>query len=496
MRSILISFAFTIVASTAAAESAFTEIIIDAGFHVDQPIVTASLADDGSRHIVLAGRDDSHQQRLAVYRLNGNNSLESQPVLALTPDANLIAYDVGRLGDRDALFFISPGQILRYDIDSNKFVAVIDITSLYGQLRSGEIVPMDFIRDLNGDERDDLIVADTAGYRIRLQQSDGSLGDEILLQESSNMSVSEGVVSFRNRPLFSIDMNFDGLTDLVLWRGDSLRVYEQLPGPAFRGHPQIIPLALDLLSEAEIQAQGFGPRVVDQDKGAEIRIWSMEDFNNDKLPDILTEATLNEGVFDIRKAFRLHLGRRDGDRVVFRETEDALLASEGLQYGIISTDIDGDGKKDLLVRKVRLTFARIIRVLLSGNVSLQLHFFRMTDNDDYLEKPDYTTKTKVRFSVSSGQVDIPAIQVADFDGDGFQDLMLQTGGTRLSFHYGRPSADLFAKDSIDMTVVLPRNGDLVAVEDIDGNGRADLLIRYSEAQGDVPAKSVRLLLAH
>ena len=494
MRSIFLCLLISFAAG--AAEPGFTEIVIDAGFRVEQPVLVARLTYDGSTHIVLAGRDDGHQQHLAVFRLGNAKDYGAELVLSLTPHPNLIAYDVGRVGDRDALFFIEPGRVLRYDFAIGELAEFTKIRTIYGQERVGEIVPIDFFRDVNGDERDDLIVRDTAGYRLRLQHPDRNFGDEIVLQESSSMTVSGGIVSFESRPLFNGDINFDGLTDLAVWRGDSLRVYLQLPDERFDGEPQALPLGLGLPTEAETRALRTGRSAIDLIGLIEKRIWSIQDLNNDQLPDILTETTLSKGVFDKQNDFRLYLGRRDGEQLVYREKEDALLASEGLQYGLITTDIDGDGKQDLLVRKVRLTFARVIRALLSGNVSLQLHFFRMTDDDSYADIANYVTRTNVSFSMSSGQVDIPAIKVADFDADGMQDLMLQTKPDRLSFFHGVPSASLFAEDAVEMSVVLPRNGDLVSAEDINDDGRADLIIRYNAADADGRTNTVRLFVSN
>ena len=472
----------------------FVERVIDAGFNVEQPVLIASLTGGDGRQIVLAGRDEDHVQRLAIYSLG--QAASTEPLLSLTPGPNLIAYDVGRIGGQDALLFIEPGRVLRYDFDSGKFIELIQTRTIYGPNRTGDIVPIDFFRDLNLDERDDLIVPDTAGYRVRLQREDGSLGEEVLLEESSSMTVLDGVVSFQSRPLFNGDMNFDGLIDLGVWRGDSLRVYLQLPGDRFQGRPDVLELGLDLLSEAELLALQGGMGAVDQSGLIEKRIFSIEDRNGDQVPDILIESAQSSGVFDKRNEFRLHLGRRDGDQVAYREQEDTLLSSEGLQFGLVTTDIDGDGKKDLLVRKVRITFGRVIRSLLSGNVPLRLHFFRMTGDDDYAEEANYITKTNVRFSVTTGHMDIPAIKIADFDGDGLQDLLMQTRPTRLSFFAGRPTAELFAGDATDLEVELPRNGDLVDIADINGDERSDLVIRYNATDGGGAAHTVRLLITN
>jgi len=468
----------------------FHEQLIDAGFHVEQEVLAASL-DSSDRHLVIAGRDDDHQPHLAVYALGD----PTRPLLSLEPGSHLMAYDVGRIGDSDSLFFIEPGRITRLDISSGEFSEFARIRSIYGQHRSGQITPIDFIRDVNDDDRDDLVVRDTVGYRIRLQRTDGTLGEEVVLQDSSAMTVSGRSVNFESRPLVGGNMTADDLPDLAVWRGDVLQIYEQLSDDKFEGKPQMVALDLGLQSEAELRSRQSGFGAVNQDGLVETSIWRIDDLNGDGMPDILTESLLNKGVFDKENDFRLHLGRRDGDMISYSRAEDALLASSGLQYGLIATDIDGDGRKDLLVRKVRMSFARVIRALLSGNVSLQLHFYRMTDEDTFSEVANYVTKTSVRFSVSSGQVDIPAIQVADFDADGLQDLMMQTDPDSLSFQFGEPGDALFSDDKIDRDVALPRNGDLVSVEDLNDDGRADLVIRYNESDEAGYSKTVRLLIA-
>lgn len=490
VRTLLICLTVLAVNTAAADAIKFNELVVEAGFHIEQPVLTASFAGD-ERHVVLAGRDDEFAQRIAVFSLQKL----AEPLLDLRPGAHLIAYDTGRIGGHDSLFFIEPGRIMRLDISTGEFIEFAKIRSIYGQQRTGQITPIDFIRDVSGDELDDLVVPDTAGYRVRLQRADGTLGEEVVLEDSSAMSVSGGTVSFESLPLVSGNMTDDDLSDLAVWRGNTLRVYVQQDDHRFNGEPFTITLDLGLQSEAEMRAIETGRGAMDQSGLTETRIWRVEDLNGDDQPDILTESLLNKGVFDKENDFRLHLGRLDGERINYRNADDALLASSGLQYDLIATDIDGDGKKDLLVRKVRLSFGRVIRALLAGNVSLQLHFFRMTEEDSYAEEANYTTKTNVKFSMSSGQVDIPAIQVADFDADGLQDLMIQTDTNRLSFQNGVRGDELFSEQAIEMPVALPRNGDLATTDDINDDGRADLVIRYNAADGDGPSRTVRLLIA-
>lgn len=474
----------------------FDEHVIDAGFRVEQRVLLADLYENGQAQLLVGGRDESYQQHLAVYSLKSASDSNAAPLLTLNPSPNQIAYDVGRLGDRDALLFIEPGRVSRYDIESEEIVDVVKIRSIYGQQRSSDIVPIDFFRDLNDDGLDDLVVPDTAGYRVRLQKPDGTLGAETLLAETSRMTVSDGIVSFESRPLFSGDMNFDGLADLCVWRGNTLRVYEQLPDHHYEGDPDTIELGLDLLSEAELRVLEAGDGSIDQRGLTEKRIVSIKDHDGDGLPDILIESTQSDGVFDKRNDLRLHLGRRANDSLAYRDTPDALIESEGLQYGMVATDINGDDLLDLVVRKVRLSFSRVIKALLSGNVSLRLNFYRMTPEGGYPEEPNFEARTNVHFSMSSGQIDVPAIEVADFDGDGLKDLMMQTRPDRLVLSQGVAGTDLFSDDSTRFDVDLPRNGELVDSEDVNDDGLADLVIRYTAADGEQAAHIVRVLIAN
>ena len=97
--------------------------------------------------------------------------------------------------------------------------------------------------------------------------------------------------------------------------------------------------------------------------------------------------------------------------------------------------------------------------------------------------------------MASGQIDIPAIAVADFDGDGLKDLLMQKRPDQLSLSRGVAGEDLFSDESTRIEATLPRNGDLVASEDVDGDGRSDLVMRYTAADGEQAAHIVRLLIA-
>jgi len=480
--------------SFSASAQEFTEVVINAGFQITHPIQTAKLAGAKQSHILLAGRNADLDQLLAIYRIDSTNLEVPTLVASISPDSRKIAFDIARFSDKDALVFIEPGRIVAYDIETGEYQQIAEISSLYGQERAGGIVPIDFFRDLNGDDLDDLIVTDVSGYRVRLQTPDGHLGPESILAKSVTMSLTDSSVHFANRSLVSGDMNFDGRSDLAVWSGPTLQVYVQQLDGRFSATADELHTGLNVLTDLEMQALENDRGAVDQEGLKESRIYSIEDLNGDAIPDILTESTYSEGLFDRRNEFRLHLGQDGQEFVTYQPEPDALLAAEGILFDPISTDIDGDGKMDLLTRKARLSFGRIIRALISGGVTLELQFYKMTESATYPDEANFSTKTKVRFSRKSGQVDIPTFEVADFDGDGLQDMLLQSGADEIGFYHGIRSDDLFGKMTAQINVKLPRNGELADSIDVNGDDRIDLVMRYSVADSDQLSQSVRMLI--
>ena len=488
------AFALAALGASAAALAAFDETVIDAGFLVEHPLLHGRFDSPDNAFVVIAGRDDDYVQRIAMYRLGNGNGTEE--TFVLTPGTDVVTYDIGRLGDRDTLVFLTPGAVKRFDPASGEIVELLPMSSLYGQPRAGELNPLDFFQDLNDDGLDDLLVPDLAGHRVRLQLEGGGFGEEVVLQQSVAMTLDEFGARFQPRSFYVGDVNFDELADIVTWRGDAFHIYEQTPDQRFSGTPSILPLGLDLPTEAQLRAFDTDRGAMDQSQLTTRRIQTVSDFNGDGVPDVLTEAFLSEGLFDKRNEFRMHLGRRHGTALTYSATEDGLLDSKGLQFGLVETDIDGDGRKDLIVRKVRLNLGRVIGALLSGGVSLQIQFFRMTDDERFDERANFETKTKVSFSLSSGQIDIPAVRVADFDGDGMQDLALETRKGKLALYQGEATPRLFSKAADILDVPMPRNGELVRADDINGDGKADIVVRYTVADGDEAARTVRLLLSN
>ncbi|MHB1049431.1 MAG: FG-GAP-like repeat-containing protein [Bacteroidota bacterium] len=125
-------------------------------------------------------------------------------------------------------------------------------------------------------------------------------------------------------------------------------------------------------------------------------------------------------------------------------------------------DMDGDGKTDLIVSTVFPT---------EGYDNLW-HFKNIGTN----QFPEYSLQTKNMIPMIDGG-SRSSVAVADYDGDGDQDICLATGGgeIRIYVNTGSAHAALFSKDPA-LTISLPSFYCTAGSGDLDGDGDADLLI--------------------
>ena len=100
-----------------------------------------------------------------------------------------------------------------------------------------------------------------------------------------------------------------------------------------------------------------------------------------------------------------------------------------------------------------------------------------------------------QFDLKTGLMRYPAVAIADVDGDGRAELMVQEGPDTLRVLKGRDDSRLFDDDGPTLSMPLPRNGQMVEARDLDGDGRADLLVRYGPADGPDVARTLRIRLS-
>lgn len=465
--------------------------------NVDGMKVADFLADD-SLDIVLLGRNNQKQKQLQLFTLTEGKSSEQAPdVVPL--DSNVLFYDTGTLAgtDKTSLMFLQPGKVVRYDMTTQKLHTLVETQSIYrpSRQKTTEISAMQFLYDLNKDGLSDIVIADFEYTNIFIQQADGSFSAPQKIKVQAEMEVFS-----RNRAVFSAaqmyvaDNNFDGQQDLIYRIGSELHSYHQQDGQ-FTPTATITQLTPSLpLSDED---DDFSK---DQSDLVTHSFYKLVDLNNDTILDLITKVTKSSGIFDKTSKYQFYFGQR-GEManktamVNYPAEPDSQISSEGMQFELTLVDFDGDKQLDLVSPSFELGLGSIIASLFSSSADLDVTFHPLKGTEGYHAKANLEKELSVDFDLSSGQQVYPLLKINDFDGDGLNDLLIGHGSKKAYLYTGVKSKKLFARKAKKFKMRLPRNGQLIAANDLNNDGHTDLIIRYDKLDGEALNSEMKILLA-
>jgi hypothetical protein len=475
------------VSSKALAGDEFRELLIRLDHPVVAPPIGMHLAD--GEGLLAVGRQDD-DWRFSVISVADGDIIAS----GIIP-SQAFFYDAGDpqgLG-HDQLCILDESGVSALDPASGRFQRVADFASVYHGKPSLGPARSDFVRDVDGDAADDILVPKFDGWLVARQRGGGF--DHALLKARPRVTVYETRVSYQPRPPQIGDMDGDGLNDLVFLIDTEFVSFIQSPPGRFPEDGRSDPIDAPLATEKQRARWQREDGQVDQSELEIEEVELVKDFDGDGILDLLTDRSISEGVFDRRSEYHLYLGRRDGASVKYASQPDGSISSDGVQFDPIIVDVDGDGRMDIATPSTRLSLTRIVGALFSGRMGVDLDVYRMRPDGQYPDESDYRTRFKVEFDLKTGLTRYPAVSIADFDGDGFAELLLQEDPDELTLYPGKADPSLFGDKGRVMSLVLPRNGQMVEARDLDGDERADLLVRYGPADGAEKERELLVLLS-
>ncbi len=463
-------------------------------------MTVADFTGDSSQDIVLLGRTDDKQKQIQVFSLNGDGSAKPAAQTVNLAD-DLLFYDTGILAQpadqhKTSLIFLKPGKVQRYDMTDHKLYTLVASDSIYRQSRqrTSNIKPMKFLHDVNDDGLADILIPDFTHSNLFIQQPDGTFAPPQQLDIKAQMQVRyDNSAAFSGVEVFVADYNFDDQLDLVYRVGSALHVFTQNDGK-FSTSATITPLTTSLpLSDED---DDFSK---DQSNLRIHRFYKLIDLNNDKMLDLITKVTKSSGLLDKSSQYQFYFGHKSANTtnaiLQFSEEPDSVISSPGMQFELELVDFNGDEQLDLVSPSFELGIGSIIASLFSSSADLDVMFHSLKAGSRYHKKPNLEKELSVDFDLSSGQRAYPLLKISDFDGDGMNDLLIGHGSKRVYLYRGIDNKKLFKRKPAKFRLKLPRNGQLIAANDLNNDGRTDLIVRYDKLDGTVLHGEMKILLS-
>ena len=374
--------------SPAAAEFTFEQYEVVIGSAERQTVLTGFLLGGAMAELAVVNIDENDHHHLRVYAFGDSTWA---PLLDATLRPEVLFIDVANIGGRDRLIAYEPGRLNWFDPESATERTLVAVTANFNPPRSGEIPHVDVTRDVNGDERDDLVVPDVDGFWVIIQMSDGDFADPVKIGPSTDMSRIYGADGYRYNPwsqsrVHEIDYNRDGRSDLVFWKEDHFEVHLQNERGLFA------PEAETFTTDVAFDSDDLSSLATGDMTGKVLH--SLTDLNGDGVTDLVVFSLQGRSIASKRSTYEVHLGAPTADGgTVFAPEVGATFQSDGsIQLGMDRHDFDRDGQVDLMLTTIDLDFLegslwKSIKGFMGDDIRLDLEFYHM-EGGRYPDTPD------------------------------------------------------------------------------------------------------------
>ena len=469
-----------------------------------QTVLTGFLRGGAVADLAVVNIDENDDRRLRIYAFGDSTWV---PILDATLRPQVLSVDVANIGGRDRLIAYEPGRLNWFDPESATERALVEATSNFKPPRSGEVPHVDVTRDVNGDERDDLVVPDVDGFWVFIQMSDGAFADPVKIGPSTDMSRIYGADGYRYDPwsqsrVHEVDYNRDGRRDLVFWNADHFEVHHQDERGLFTPKAETFTtdVAFDSDNSSLLATGDMMGRV----------LHSLSDMNGDGVADLVIFLLEGRSTSSKRSAFDVHFGTptADGGTAFAPEVGATFQSNGSIQLGMDRHDFDCDGQVDLMLTTIDLDFLegslwKSIKGFMGDDIRLDLEFYCM-EGGRYPDTPDAIRRIALDGVPShrepgSVSLDIvlrgatherrktqkswprafnSTLLIGDVTGDGLSDLLIGHHPRLLDVFVGVPGPDLFSQRPQDVAIAVPNDEEYTWLVDLNKDGKQDVLMHH------------------
>jgi hypothetical protein len=475
----------------------FIESKIEVPFKLTHPIMLIDLLPINGKEIVTFSVDDNDTRWLIIYSYDDETKSYSEADRQIM-SKNLYSFDITENYEdtKQQLYFLSSDNLYRYDAltknKENRFSTVTTVNSFAIGDSEQYLSRGDFVHDLNNDQLDDIVIPGFNQVHILTAQTDGSMQSQSL-PIKPQIELSGAYARYTQTKLYFSDINFDQLPDVIMVTDGQFEYFLQNQDNQFTKqakHLKINKLISGIEWWNKPSADGEN---VDQSQLVYKKVEQVKDINNDNITDMVVRYTQSSGVLDRINDYEVYLGKNIDGQLTFADKPNSTIKAEGTLTGLEFIDIDNDKKLEVMLVGFDIGLSQIIGALLSGSIDQDVYVFKMDDKDNFTKDLMVSKEVELSFSISSGTSGSPVVKLADINGDKKQDLVLSDGDDTLKVYYGINGKKLFSKKAHKYKVSLPKQGSMLISDDLNGDGKDDLLIKYGR-QDDGKFKNMFIVL--
>jgi len=352
--------------------------------------------------------------------------------------------------------------------------------------------------DLNGDRKKELIIPTVDGPAIytftgpgftlfqrikspaHITYRVGSIGD-ILASDDVNQYLTyrhyekRATASYTAPDVFIEDFNGDQKIDVITLIDNTLRVFPQGADGKFADSP-VVTVKRPILAPSE------------KNSGLAGEAMTFADLNGDGLGDIIM---MKWGSSEERTQMDRYIYfARPG--LKYPDKPDQIVRSESLAVDFGMHDLNRDKKLDLIIPYFHFAPAQAFKVMTENSIKVQFRIFLMQPNGMYAQEEGKTFAKVDRRILLNYKIDVlgfifdfhtlleggfhPLISFGyDFNGDGYGDIIADTGGDKLTFYWGNAQVNYPAQPNLTLDYESCMDYDLA---DINGDGKTDIITYY------------------
>lgn len=473
----------------------FQEHLIESSIALTHPVIVADLLPQLGKEIATLGVDEQGNRWLHIYEFDLQKE-SYQVASALKVAKNIARFDISdySAGYQQSLYFLDKNSVFRFEPTTNSLEKIVDVKSIFLRDDPEYISRGDFVIDLNNDGLDELLLAGFEWLNlIRLS------GGEATIQKLDSSAVAildDNGIKFKPRPYFVQDADGDQRKDILIAAQGKLRGFYQQDNGTIANMAVDIPLAKDISAIEWWHKRNAAGEGLDQADLIYRRLSQLRDINNDGVVDMVVKATQSSGVLERVNDYQVFMGSLHSGELTFEPTPLSVISAQGTLSGFELVDINNDSVLEVILSGFDIGLSQIIGALLSGGIDQDVYLFSMGENGRFAKKPSVSKEVELSFSLSSGQTGSPVVKLADINGDKLKDLVLSDGTKKLKVYMASNNKRRFARRALKYRTQLPQNGSAITVDDLNNDGKDDLVMKYGRLDDAGLARSIRLLIAN